>query len=118
MLDLPRIETLRHELGEVVFSEVASDFLMEVDGVMANIGHAGSAASLIEDLHFVRGSAMALGFTALALLCEVVERQAGENSLSVDLAPLKLVYKMSVRQFGTLLKRHEVAAGPVEALAI
>ncbi|MBV0913536.1 Hpt domain-containing protein [Anianabacter salinae] len=68
MIDWTRVNDLRFEIGEDGFPEVVELFLEEVEEVMARLLSAGDAAD--EDLHFLKGSALNLGFAELARLCD------------------------------------------------
>lgn len=75
MIDWDRVNTLRDDVGEEDFEEVVSLFLDEVDGVIERLRVANDQSTLGADLHFLKGSAMGLGFVAFADLC-----QAGETA--------------------------------------
>ena len=87
MIDWARVEELREEIGPESFSEVAELFLEEVGTAMTALG---PRHSLEQDLHFLKGSALNLGFAAFSELCAEGERlarlgRAGE----IELAPLR-----------------------------
>lgn len=66
-----RVEELREEVGEEDFSEVAEMFLDEVEEALTRL--AQGATDPGEELHFVKGSALNLGFRGLALACATAE---------------------------------------------
>ena len=66
MIDWDRVDELRHEVGEEDFEEVADMFFEEVEEVLATLGNTDTLA---RDLHYLKGSALNLGFTQLATLC-------------------------------------------------
>lgn len=80
MIDWNRVRELRDEIGADDFGEVVLMFLQEADEVVLRIGAAGGPAQsprgVAEDLHFLRGAAVNLGFRELAGLCHEAERRA------------------------------------------
>lgn len=96
MIDWKRVEELRTEIGQDGFAEVTGMFLDEADqAVQALI--AGPAPEEVEtQLHFLKGSALNLGLSDLAAICQDGERKAaaGYGAL-VDLAQVAKVYQAS-----------------------
>ncbi|WP_370513080.1 Hpt domain-containing protein [Oceaniovalibus sp. ACAM 378] len=76
MIAWGRITQLRSEIGEDDFSEVVALFLEEVDGVIDRLRITSDPATMAADLHFLKGSALNLGFAAFADLCEQGEALA------------------------------------------
>ena len=74
MIDWKRVQELRSEIGEDDFGEVVALFLAEVEEVMARLATPQAAAQICQDLHFLKGSAVNLGFAAFGSLCQVGER--------------------------------------------
>jgi hypothetical protein len=66
MIDWTCVSDLREEVGDEDFQEVISLFVEEVESALAGLDPAAPAS---EDLHFLKGSALNLGFTALARRC-------------------------------------------------
>ena len=109
MIDWQRIAELRDEVGEEDFEEIASLFLEEVDGAMASLDQGAPAAKMSDDLHFLKGCALNLGFEALGNLCRDGERAAQEGRLDdIDIAAVKSVYAESRAMFTS--KTGEAAA--------
>ncbi len=109
MIDWDRVSDLRSEIGEEGFTEVIALFLEETDEVIARLaGKPGGP--LGGDLHFLKGSALNLGFRELAALCQDGERQcnAGQGA-AVDLAPLLRLYRESKAAFEAGLRRSTAA---------
>ena len=73
MINWNRVAELRHEVGEDDFDEVVELFIEEVEDVLATLGQNDD---LPKDLHFLKGSALNLGFTEMARLCTEGERGA------------------------------------------
>lgn len=91
MIDWNRVADLRSEVGEDGFTEVVDLFLEETDEVIARI--AANRAYLVQDLHFLKGSALNLGLQALAQTCQEDERRCGRGeAATVDTAALVRIY--------------------------
>ena len=86
MIDWTRIKDLRSEIGEDDFLEVVAMFLEETDEVVGQLDGAPDLPAVESRLHFLKGSALNLGLTDLAALCQTGERSAAcGNAASVDL---------------------------------
>lgn len=94
LVNRDRLAALRGEIGEDGFDEVVDMFLRESEEVVARLG-AQSLGGLSEaDLHFLKGSALTLGFDDLADLC----RQS-ETGAAVHPATLQDVWERSRAAF-------------------
>jgi histidine phosphotransfer protein HptB len=96
MIDWKRVDELREEIGADGFAEVADMFLEEADQAVLTLT-AGLPADQVEaQLHFLKGSALNLGLSDLAAICQDGERRAaaGHGAL-VDLAEVARVYHRS-----------------------
>lgn len=78
MIDWKRIRELYEEVGAEDFDEIIELFLTEVEDVIAKIRDAKDRNSLGDDLHFLKGSSVTLGFEQLSGLCNAGE-DAAEN---------------------------------------
>lgn len=105
MIDWDRVETLRQEIGTADFAEVVALFLEESDEVAARLT---DGPSLRADLHFLKGSALNLGFRALSLRCGQGEDALRDASGSVDPAPIVALYHESRRAFVQALERDQI----------
>ncbi|MDW3223710.1 MAG: Hpt domain-containing protein [Paracoccaceae bacterium] len=79
MIDWDRVLTLRDEVGAEDFDEVIELFLDEVDDAISELSKKENQTDLEEKLHFLKGSALSLGFQHFSGLC-----QAGETAVSKD----------------------------------
>ena len=70
MIDWLRMAELRDEIGQDGFDEVVDVFLEEAGEVVIRLDRGPT----LEDLHFLKGSALNLGFVAVAQLCQEGER--------------------------------------------
>jgi HPt (histidine-containing phosphotransfer) domain-containing protein len=96
MIDWKRVEELRDEIGADGFAEVADMFLEEAEEAVRSL-LAGPASDEVEgQLHFLKGSALNLGLSDLAAICQDGERKAATgNAGFVDLAGVAAVYQAS-----------------------
>jgi HPt (histidine-containing phosphotransfer) domain-containing protein len=100
MIDWNRVIELRNEIGADDFDEVVQLFLEETDEVVANINRNKSAQTIETALHFMKGSALNLGFCELAALCHTGEKAAAAGDYDgIDLAALIAAYDASKRAF-------------------
>lgn len=76
MINWDRVNELRDEVGVKDFREVLSMFLEEVEDTMVRMIAAPNTATLEEDMHFLKGSALNLGFAKFGDLCQAGERAA------------------------------------------
>lgn len=96
MIDWDRVSALRQEIGPEDFDEVIEIFLTEVDEEIDALSQTSPASGLEERLHYLKGSALNLGFRDFSDLC-----QSGESALSrdpgarVDVAAIQASYHAS-----------------------
>lgn len=70
MIDWERIEDLRREVGQKDFADVVGLFFEEIDCSLPEVFELTEPDEIRDLLHFIRGSALNLGFFELARLCE------------------------------------------------
>lgn len=80
VVDWDRVCELRSEIGIADFDEVLQLFLDETDEAIAKLGSASSAAAMEAGLHCLKGSALNLGLSDLARLCQDEERKAAAGT--------------------------------------
>jgi HPt (histidine-containing phosphotransfer) domain-containing protein len=73
LVNKDRLEALREEIGADGFDEVVGLFLQESAEVVERLGAQRPGDLSAEDLHFLKGSALTLGFDDLADLCRRAE---------------------------------------------
>lgn len=96
MIDWSRVNELRDEIGPEDFAEVVDLFLEEVEEVTARLRAAPDPARLEADLHFLKGSALNLGFTHFSDLCLNGEHMAVMGqAANVDVAAILSGYDRS-----------------------
>jgi histidine phosphotransfer protein HptB len=94
LVNMERLAALRGEIGDDGFDEVVEMFLQESDEVVTRLAAQGAGRMSDADLHFLKGSALTLGFDDLAELC----RQS-ETGGQVTPARLQDVWERSLAAF-------------------
>ena len=102
MIDWSRVAELRSEIGADDFDEVVELFLEEVEEVIERLRQNPADTTLEPDLHFLKGSALNLGFSDLSAICASGEKQAATgNAAAVDLAQVIDTFVGSRQKFLT-----------------
>ena len=106
MIDWTRLNELRSEIGDEDLADVVEMFLEEADEVVAQVSGGLADREMESQLHFLKGSALNLGLSDLAALCQDGERQAAQgNGAAVDPLRIVSVYQASKTAFlGALAK--------------
>ncbi len=94
MIDWTRVQTLKDELGAEDFVEVVGMFLAEVEEVIARLRTNVNHDNLEADLHFLKSSALNLGFSNFSELCGSGEVAAAAGK-QVDVARILAAYAES-----------------------
>lgn len=97
MIDWERVAALRDEVGEDGFALIVDLFLEEVSAALDRLPQVPPAEREAV-LHFLKGSALNLGFEALGTLCAEGERRAALGGV-VDPAPITALFTASHRAF-------------------
>ena len=93
MINWYRVAELREEVGVDDFAEIIELFLEEVDAIIELLRDGQGLYDLEAHLHFLKGSALNLGFAQFADLCQAGETAAAQGrSDSVDLGAIITVY--------------------------
>lgn len=79
MIDWDRVAELREQIGADDFDEVVELFLDEVMEVIGTLRNDPQPNKLECQLHFLKGSALNLGFADFSEKCHVGERQAANG---------------------------------------
>lgn len=96
MIDWDRVGELREEIGAEDFAEVLELFLTEVEDAMDRLEAArGNAIIAEEQMHFLKGASLNLGFEALASLCQTGEKAAASGD--TDTVPPEAVREAYIR---------------------
>ncbi|MFT6676639.1 MAG: HPt (histidine-containing phosphotransfer) domain-containing protein [Sulfitobacter sp.] len=100
MIDWTRIKTLREEVGADSFDEVVTLFLEEAETVINHLASSPDPTTLEEELHFLKGSALTLGFHELSDLCQIGETLAANGQADqIRLDPILAIYQASKIRF-------------------
>jgi histidine phosphotransfer protein HptB len=112
VIDWNRIDELHGDVGAADFDEVMGLFLSEVEAALGHLGDAADAAALAGSLHFLKGSALNVGFSALARLCADGEQRAlGGRPGGNDIASIRQCYAASTDEFENGVKGRFAAQG-------
>ena len=80
LIDWERISELRSDFGDDGFEEVVEIFLEEVGEAVESLGSVCADPEALEEVaHFLKGSALNLGFAKLSELCAAAERLAAQG---------------------------------------
>jgi HPt (histidine-containing phosphotransfer) domain-containing protein len=102
MIDWARVTELRDEIGPDDFDEVSELFLLEVEDALSRLEDAmNDPPQMQELLHFLKGSALNLGFREMSAMCSAGEADAAQGRVTVDPIELKAVYRSSRKVFET-----------------
>ncbi|MCK0151251.1 Hpt domain-containing protein [Marivita sp. S6314] len=102
MIDWTRVAELRDEIGAEDFEEVAELFLMEVEDSLSRLdAGTGDAVQMQELMHFLKGSALNLGFSDVSTLCSQAEADAAQGKLTINPEELRALYAKSRQAFET-----------------
>lgn len=101
MIEWSRIDELRDEIGAEDFEEVVSLFLSEVEERLQILAPDKPVDQSEEDLHFLKGSALNLGFRRLAALCQTGESTTaqGQPPTESELQAVQSCYLESRAEF-------------------
>jgi HPt (histidine-containing phosphotransfer) domain-containing protein len=111
MIDWNRVRNLRDEIGTDAFEEVVELFLEEVETEIEKLRAPDAALDIGAQLHFLKGSALNLGFADFSDLCDRGEGAAGTGLASeVDLAEILDCFDRSKAAFLAGLTAEVVAA--------
>lgn len=85
---------MREEIGADGFVEVADMFLDEAEGAVRALVSGLPPQEVEGQLHFLKGSALNLGLSDLAAICQEGERKAASGQV-VDMTPLAAIWQAS-----------------------
>ena len=100
MINWSRVRALREEVGTEDFDEIVDLFLEEVQEVIERLASAPDMTLLEDDMHFLKGCALSLGFDVFSDLCQSGEKVSMQGSAAdVDLPAILQCYADSKRLF-------------------
>lgn len=105
MIHWSRVNELRDEVGAEDFDEVVELFLEEVEEVIERLRNGPDTVQLEQDLHFLKGSALSLGFAAFSDLCQDGEQKSASGEADkVDVPKIIDGFDRSKSEFVTNLQ--------------
>ena len=100
MIDWKRVSELRNEIGASEFGEVVELFLDEVETLTVRLRTSPNPETYEDDMHFLKGCALNLGFAELSRRClEGETLAAAGQSDDVDLQGVLTCYDHSRTAF-------------------
>ena len=100
MIHWARVSELRNEVGAEDFEEVVEIFMEEVEEVIERLRADQDRQSLEQDLHFLKGSALNLGFNGFSQLCQEGETRSSQGEAAqVDVDTILNTYEQSKTTF-------------------
>lgn len=100
MIEWSRVKELQGEVGADDFGEVVELFLEEVEEVITRLETKPSCDNLEQDLHFLKGSALSLGFLGFSRLCHDGEQKsAAGHAETVDIGAIISEFRVSKDDF-------------------
>jgi len=109
MINWARINELRDEIGAEDFGEVVELFLGEVEERLDTLSAEKPALDTKDDMHFLKGSALNLGFVHLAALCSDYEQRAGDGEILTEIMTVKETFAASKIEFLSNLETEAAA---------
>ena len=102
MITWSRVDELADEIGADDFAEVVALFLDEVEGELDRLYDLTDANALERTLHFLKGSALNLGFGEFSSMCLEGEQKSAQGEAgSVDLSAIIANFQASKSAFLT-----------------
>ncbi len=100
MICWDRVNELLEEVGQDDFDEVLEIFFEEVEEVIEKLRNTPDPLNYEADFHFLRGSALNLGFEGFAHLCGDNEIAARNQKIDeINLAGVLNSYELSKHEF-------------------
>lgn len=110
MIDWERVVELEEEVGKEDFDDVIQLFLEEVEERIPMLLEALAPDSLETTLHFLKGSALNLGFTQFSVLCQSGETAASVGQTdAIDCNEIIECFKLSKQTFLNDVANHQAA---------
>lgn len=96
MINWAQVNELRDEVGAEDFEEVVALFLEEVQEIIDELRGAPNSGELESKMHFLKGSALNLGFKDFSDLCAAGEKAAADGRADeVDVSGVLTCYDTS-----------------------
>lgn len=99
MINWDKVRELRDDIGAEDFNEIIEVFLEEVETELAELSNKPTS-ELGASMHFLKGSALNLGFEEFSEKCHAGEKMAADNRAEfIDLADVQASYAASKEKF-------------------
>lgn len=96
MIQWSRVNELRDEIGAEDFAEVVELFLEEVECTIQELSPDSTADQMEQHMHFLKGSALNLGFSSFSDLCQDGERKSAKGETdTIDLPAIVKGFEQS-----------------------
>lgn len=113
MIDWERVEGLRCEIGPEDFRDVVTLFLEEVEEIVSRLSTHPDPTRYEQDLHFLKGCALNLGFRQMAILCQAGENEAAAGrAAALEIGDILSCYRQSCRTFMTRAEQFNITPTP------
>lgn len=100
MINWSRVKELQEDIGADEIGEVVELILEEVEEVIGRLASSPVEAELEQDMHFLKGCALNLGFDQLGNMCSVAEKLAGKGQVQdIPIAGILEMYAQSKEVF-------------------
>ncbi len=100
MINWARVNELKEDIGSDDINEIIELFLDEVEEIIGDLRRGDVGRNLQEDMHFLKGSALNLGFDTLGHLCSAGEKLAAKGQFSdVPVRQILTAYDASKMEF-------------------
>lgn len=100
MINWDRVRSLRNEVGAEDFDEIVDLFFCEVEPAVSALADFETAEDLAARLHFLKSSALNLGFEDLSTLCARGEHAAESGqTYTINLDQVSSAYQMAKARF-------------------
>lgn len=100
MIDWIQVNSLREDVGRDSFDDIVAVFLEEVEEVIVKLRDNPDRDTLVDDLHFLKGSALNLGFTDFSGQCQLGETASVKGqAASVDIPKILESYDTTKARF-------------------
>jgi histidine phosphotransfer protein HptB len=109
MIDWDRVKELEQDIGTDEFGEVIDLFLDEVESVINPMRSGIPRENIESDMHFLKGSALTIGFRQLGQICADGEKLAASGcSSEVSVGEILAMFDASKNVFLAGLKDRRI----------
>ena len=111
MINWERVSELKAEFEAEDFREIVEIFLEEVTDVLLRLAREDVNSAHEGNFHFLKGSALNLGFKEFSEICgEAEENARNGNLVAIDILKLRKLFDQSLSEFRTRAEELGLAA--------